>query len=116
MRFLCTSILLAAGICAAATTAQAAECGNVTIAEMKWASAGIAANFDKFILEKGYGCSVKIVPGDTMPTFLSMDGKGEPDIASEFWINSVRTELDSAVKEGRLILAAEILSEGAVEG
>lgn len=116
MRFLCTSILLAAGVCAAAATAQAAECGNVAIAEMKWASAGIAANFDKFILEKGYGCSVKIVPGDTMPTFLSMNGKGEPDIASEFWINSVRTELDSAVKEGKLIQAAEILSEGAVEG
>ncbi|MBW9117254.1 ABC transporter substrate-binding protein [Rhizobium cauense] len=116
MKLLCTSVVLAVGLFATVSTAHAAECGSVTIAEMKWASAGIAANFDKLILEKGYGCSVKIVPGDTMPTFLSMNGKGEPDIASEFWINAVRTELDGAVKEGKLVQAAEILSDGAVEG
>ncbi len=116
MRFLCTSIVLAAGLFATAGTAAADECGNVSIAEMKWASAGIAANFDKIILEAGYGCTVTIVPGATMPTFVSMDQQGTPDIASEFWVNAVRTELDNAIKANRLVQAAEILSEGAVEG
>lgn len=83
--------------------AEAAECGSVSIAEMKWASAGIAASFDKIILEKGYGCSVTIVDGDTLPTFASMNEKGTPDIASEYWINSVRSLLDQAVNSGRLV-------------
>lgn len=115
MRLLCMAIMLAVAFCTAGT-ARSAGCGNVTIAEMKWASAGIAANLDKIILEKGYGCSVTIVAGDTLPTFKSMNEKGQPDIASEFWINAGRIELDAAIKEGRLIQAAEILSEGAVEG
>lgn len=115
MRFLCTATVLALAFCATGA-ARAAECGDVTIAEMKWASAGVAANLDKIILEKGYGCKVKIVPGDTLPTFKSMNETGQPDIASEFWINSDRIELDNAIRENRLVQAAEILSEGAVEG
>ncbi|OOO40357.1 hypothetical protein EFR00_06045 [Rhizobium sophoriradicis] len=99
-----------------AAPAAAEDCGQVSIAEMKWASAGIAANFDKIILERGYGCSVTIVAGDTLPTFASMNEKGTPDIASEYWINSVRALLDQAVKTGRLVQGAEILADGAVEG
>ncbi|KQV81794.1 glycine betaine ABC transporter substrate-binding protein [Rhizobium sp. Root1220] len=116
MRVFWTSILLIAGLFAATASAQAAECGNVSIAEMKWPSAGVAANLDKIILELGYGCTVALVPGDTIPTFRSMNDKGEPDIASEFWVNAARTELDSAIRKDTLVQAAEILSEGAVEG
>ena len=32
-----------------------ADCGNVQIAAMNWASAQLIANVDKLILEKGYG-------------------------------------------------------------
>ena len=61
--------------------AHAAECGRVTIADMNWASAELAAYVDKFILENGYGCKVELVPGDTMPTTASMTEKAEPDVA-----------------------------------
>lgn len=94
----------------------ASACGRVTIAEMNWASAELAAHVDKFILENGYGCDVALVPGDTMPTTASMTGKGEPDVAPELWMNSVREAVDRAVGEGRLEIAGEILSDGAVEG
>jgi glycine betaine/proline transport system substrate-binding protein len=116
MRALCTSIIVAAGLLSAAGTAAADECGNVSIAGMNWPSASIAANFDKIILETGYACKVTIVPGDTKPTLLSMNEKSEPDVASEFWVGSVRLELDAAVKQNRVVQAAEILSDGAVEG
>lgn len=99
-----------------AGSAQAADCGDVTIAEMNWASAGVAAQVDKIILERGYGCDVQTVTGDTMPTFTSMNEKGQPDIAPELWVNAVRTPLDAAAAEGSLIIAAEILSEGGLEG
>ncbi len=92
------------------------ECGRVTIAEMNWASAGVAAQVDKLILENGYGCDVELVSGDTMPTFTSMNEKAEPDLAPELWVNAVRTALDAAVAEGRLVIAAPMLQDGGVEG
>ncbi|SFB38246.1 glycine betaine/proline transport system substrate-binding protein [Rhizobium sp. NFR07] len=115
MQKLLASTAFAAGLYAFAGAAQA-DCGSISIAEMNWASAGVAANVDKIILEEGYGCTVELVTGDTMPTFTSMNEKAQPDMAPEFWVNAVRTPLDAAVKEGRLIEAAEILADGAVEG
>ena len=77
-------------------------CGKITIAEMNWATAQLMANVDKIILSKGFGCDVEIIPGDTMPTFTSMNEKGKPDLAPELWANSVRIPLKKAEKEGRL--------------
>ena len=79
-----------------------AACGKISIANMNWASANFMAEVDKIILEKGYGCEVELVPGATMPTFTSMQEKGEPDIAPEFWANAAIVELEKAVSEGKL--------------
>ena len=43
-----------------------AECGDITISEMNWASAQLMANVDKIILQEGYGCNAEIIPGDTL--------------------------------------------------
>ena len=87
---------------AALSTAVFAECGDVQMAEMNWASAELMANVDKFILENGYGCDVELVAGATMTTFASMNEKGQPDVAAELWINAVREPLFAAMDEGRL--------------
>ena len=79
-----------------------AACGNITIANMNWASANFMAEVDKVILEKGYGCTVELIPGATMPTFTSMNEKGEPDVAPEFWANSALEALTKATGEGRM--------------
>ncbi|MFQ6774658.1 ABC transporter substrate-binding protein [Cereibacter sphaeroides] len=108
---------LAVSFVALAAPAWAAEdCGRISIAEMNWASAGVAAQVDKIILEEGFGCTVELVAGDTMPTFTSMNEKGEPDMAPELWVNAVRTPLEAAVEEGRMVVAAQILKDGGVEG
>ena len=78
-----------------------AGCGKLVIAEQNWASAELMANVDKIILEKGYGCEVELIPGATMPTFTSMDEKGEPDMNPEQWANAVYTPLKKAVSEER---------------
>ena len=93
-----------------------AECGNVQIAEMNWASAQLMANVDKIVLEEGYGCTVELVPGDTMPTFTSLNEKGEPDVAPELWINAVRDPLKMALDEGRLRSANDGPISGLGEG
>lgn len=115
MKQFLASAILAAGFSAFAGAAYA-DCGTVSIAEMNWASAGVAANVDKIILQEGYGCTVELVTGDTLPTFTSMNEKGQPDVAPELWINAVRTPLDKAVAENRLVIAAPLLSDGGVDG
>jgi len=99
-----------------AASAQASACGRVSIAEMNWNSAAIAAQVDKLILEAGYGCDVELVAGDTIPTVRTMINQGTPDIAPELWVNSVNAELNEAYASGKLVQGAEILADGAVEG
>ena len=99
-----------------AHTAIADECGDVTIANMNWASATLIAHVDAFILEHGFGCRTEIVPGDTMPTGTSMIERGQPDIAPEFWTNNFKEALARGVDEGRLQLVGESLSDGGEEG
>jgi len=105
-----------AGALLLSTTANAGSaCGKVSIAEMNWASAAMIANVDAAILT-AMGCDVTIVTGDTLPTFTSMNEKGEPDIAPELWANSVSEALDSAVDAGRMKIAIEGPITGLGEG
>jgi glycine betaine/proline transport system substrate-binding protein len=94
--------LAAAGVAAAMSQGAVAACGEVTIAEMNWASAEFMANVDKIILEAGYGCSVELIPGATLTTFASMDTKGVPDVAPELWTQAVEVPLLAAFASGRL--------------
>ena len=119
MKKLLASTVLAVGLMGFAGAAPAAshsECGRVTVANMNWQSAEVLAQIDNIILSEGYGCEVELVPGDTMPSLTSMTEKGEPDVAPEAWINSMRDVLDKAVAEDKLVYASESLSEGGVEG
>ena len=93
-----------------------AECGKLVIAEQNWASAELMANVDKIILEKGYGCEVELIPGATMPTFTSMEEKGEPDMKPDSWANAVYTPLKKAVSEKRLIIGNKAPITGLGEG
>ncbi|MGC6531050.1 MAG: glycine betaine ABC transporter substrate-binding protein [Candidatus Puniceispirillaceae bacterium] len=94
--------MAAVGVALTMSSAAKADCGDISVAEMNWASAELMANVDKIILEEGYGCSVELVPGATMTTFASMNEKGQPDVAGELWTNAVAVPLEAAVGEGRL--------------
>jgi glycine betaine/proline transport system substrate-binding protein len=110
------SFLAAAVLTALPAAAGAQECGSVTIANMNWQSAEVLAHIDQIILNEGYGCDAELVPGDTVPTFTSMNEKGEPDMAPELWLNSIREPLRTALDEGRLVKASPALADGGIEG
>ncbi|WP_028302724.1 ABC transporter substrate-binding protein [Oceanospirillum maris] len=118
MKALLTSLPLALAL-SVPLTAQAADdtsCGKVIIADMNWNTATLMAHIDQFVLQNAYGCTAELVPGDSVPTSTSMIEKGEPDIAPELWTNSSKAQLDQGVKEGRLLYAGKVLSEGGEEG
>ena len=93
--------LALSGIAGAAT---AAECGDVTIANMNWQSAEVLASIDKIILNDGYGCNAELVVGDTVPTITSMIEKGQPDIAPEGWVDLLPDVVSRGIAEGKLVI------------
>lgn len=104
-----------AGALLLSTTASAASCGKVTIADMNWASASMIANIDATVLT-AMGCEVELVAGSTMPTFTSMNETGKPDVAPELWANAFVDLLDSAIDAGRLHLGTSAPITGVGEG
>ena len=103
-------LMLAGAVCL--SSAQAfASCGSVSIADMSWATAEFAAALDKIILTEGYGCEVDLIPGATNTTFASMESKGQPDIAPEFWSNSVSIRLKAAQQKGDLRVGVQLISD-----
>ncbi|MEL6463414.1 MAG: glycine betaine ABC transporter substrate-binding protein [Pseudomonadota bacterium] len=97
-----------------AASIAAAECGEVSITEMDWASAAVVTNVAKFLLEQGYGCSVTVVPTTTVPAMASVAETGEPDILTELWTSY--TEVYEELRgEGKLVELSKVLSDGGVE-
>lgn len=99
--------------------ASAAECGTdktIDIAEMNWPSAAALAHIHATILEKGYGCNVEIVGGDTLPTSASMLSKGTPAIAPEMWTGTIQEAWDKGLADGSIEAAGVAISDGAIEG
>ena len=95
---------------ATGASAQDSSCGNVSMAEWDWPSGELMANVDKIILEEGYGCDVQLITGGTTTIFASMNEKGQPEVAGELWINSVRELLEKGIDEGQL----KIVNDGPI--
>ena len=51
--------VVVSGTALAVPTAAKAECGEVSITEMNWASSQIITEVSKFLMEQGYGCTVE---------------------------------------------------------
>jgi glycine betaine/proline transport system substrate-binding protein len=93
-----------------------AECGEVSITEMNWASAQVVTATAAFLMENGYGCDVAVVPSDTVPAVTSVSENGEPDIVTELWLNSTGEAYQRLEEQGRVQRVNEVLEPGGVEG
>lgn len=92
----------------------AADCGEVSITEMNWASASIVTSVSKFLMEQGYGCTVEVVPSSSVPAVASVAETGKPDIVTELWVNSAQA-YPPLEAEGKVKTLADVLSDGAVD-
>ncbi len=61
-------------------TSAWAECGEVSITEMDWASSQVVTAVSAFLMTQGLGCDVQTVPSSTVPALTSLAETGEPDI------------------------------------
>ncbi|TGP18652.1 ABC transporter substrate-binding protein [Mesorhizobium sp. M2D.F.Ca.ET.223.01.1.1] len=112
------SLLAAVGMIGASFLAGAspasAACGTVTITEMNWASAAVVTAVSSFLMEQGYGCTVKKVPTSTVPALTSLAETGQPDILTEVWpgVADIYYKLE---KEGKIVKVGDVLSDGGVD-
>lgn len=96
--------------------AAAQDCGEVSIAEMNWASAQIVVAVSEFLLTQGYSCDVTVVPSDTTPAVTSLSENNEPDVVPEMWPNSAGDAYDKLKENGRIVELTSVLNPGGVEG
>lgn len=111
-------LLFATGLPALAQD-TAAQCGTdrtIDIAEMTWPSAAALAHIHATILEKGYGCNVEIVTGDTVPTSSSMLSRGRPAVAPELWTSTIEEPWAKGIEEGTVVQLGDAITDGTVEG
>lgn len=95
-------------------SAANAECGEITMTEMNWASSQVVTGVAKFIMEQGYGCKVTMVPSATVTAVASMSETNKPDIATEIWLNSAAL-YPKLVEAGKVETLANVLSDGGEE-
>jgi glycine betaine/proline transport system substrate-binding protein len=115
---LAATLLLGAAF-ALPAQAQDEACGTdrtIDIAEMTWPSAAALAHIHATILEKGYGCNVEIVTGDTVPTSSSMLSRGTPAIAPELWTSTIAEPWQQGVEAGKVVQLGDAITDGTVEG
>ena len=93
-----------------------ADCGEVSITEMNWASNTVVTSVAKFIMEQGYGCDVAVVPSDTVPAVTSVAENGEPDIVTELWKNSAGEAYERLEAAGKIKPLTKVLRPGGIEG
>jgi len=113
------ALLSATSLPALAQDADAAACGTdrtIDIAEMTWPSAAALAHIHATILEKGFGCDVEIVTGDTVPTSSSMLTRGSPAVAPELWTSTIQEPWEKGIADGTVVELADAITDGTVEG
>ncbi|WP_028671061.1 ABC transporter substrate-binding protein [Saccharospirillum impatiens] len=110
-----TTLAMAAGALSMSSAAFA-DCGEVSITEMGWASNEVVTGVATFLMEQGYGCDVTVVPSDTVPAVTSVAENGEPDIVTELWLNSTGEVYNRLEDEGRIQRLGRVLEPGGVEG
>ena len=115
MRKLITGVVGSVAGLTMMSSVAAAECGDVSITEMNWASSQVITAVAKFLMEQGYGCKVKKIPSATVPAVTSMAETNQPDIATEIWLNSAPL-YPKLVEQGKVKTLTNVLSDGGEEG
>jgi len=119
MRKFASYAAIGAAGCFMATSAaaqEAGECGDVSIAQMGWASAEVITEVAQFLLEQGYGCNVSLVNSDTIPAITSVAENNEPDVVTDLWLNSAGDAYRRLEDAGTMVRLANVLEPGGVEG
>ena len=100
---------LGAPVAHAADTPACEVSHPVRFGGMNWESNLVLTEIERRILEKGYGCQTDVLPTETLSALAAM-GRGDLDVISEIWQNSIAEPWAKAVATA-LSLLLEALEE-----
>ena len=80
MKKMFTGAAVAATMSLGASAAYA-DCGEVSITEMDWASSAVVTAVATFLMQQGYGCDVQKVPSSTVPA-LTYLAESNPELTT----------------------------------
>lgn len=110
-------ITLALALAATGGLAQAADTPTCEVSRavnfggMNWESNLILVDVQRAILEKGFGCKTEVLPTETLPALAALS-RGDLDVNTEIWLNSVAEPWERAEKEGRVKRVGDVYMGG----
>lgn len=98
-------LALLAGILAASMglAGCAGEPEVIKLSDLNWGSAHFQSEAAKIIIEEGYGYTVELVPGSTIPLFQGLRS-GDLDVFLEGWLQNQQEAYDQAMEAGEIVL------------
>lgn len=110
------SLILAGALLAVSGAAQAADPScevnrPVKFGGMNWESNLVLVDIQRTILEKGYGCATSVEPTETLPALAALE-RGDLDVNTEVWLNSVADPWAKAEATGRVKRVGDVFMGG----
>jgi glycine betaine/proline transport system substrate-binding protein len=108
------ALVLATVTTPAAFAAESAACEldrPVNFGGMNWESNLILVEVQRFIVEKGYGCDTEVAPTETLPALAALE-RGDLDINTEIWLNSVAEPWREAESTGKVMRVSDLYMGG----
>lgn len=102
------------GISTVAHAADAPQCEldrSVKFGGMNWESNLVLVEVERFIMDKGYGCKSEVLPTETLPALAALE-RGDLDINTEIWLNSVAEPWAEAEATGKVKRIGDIYMGG----
>jgi glycine betaine/proline transport system substrate-binding protein len=78
---------------------------------MNWESNLVLVEVERFIADKGYGCKSEVLPTETLPALAALE-RGDLDINTEIWLNSVAEPWAKAEATGKVKRIGDIYMGG----
>ncbi len=101
----------AAGTAHAADPAKCELDRTVRFGGMNWESNLVLVDVQRTILEKGYGCKTEVLPTETLPALAALE-RGDLDINTEIWLNSVADPWAKAEATGKVKRVSDVFMGG----
>lgn len=98
----------------AAHAAESPQCEidrPVKFGGMNWESNLVLVEVERFIADKGYGCKSEVLPTETLPALAALE-RGDLDINTEIWLNSVAEPWAKAEATGKVKRIGDIYMGG----
>ncbi|NLA88986.1 MAG: glycine/betaine ABC transporter substrate-binding protein [Alcaligenaceae bacterium] len=80
---------------------------TINFGGMSWESNLIVVDIQRFILENGYGCKTNVIPTETVPALTALE-RGDLDVKSEIWLNSLGTLWDETLARDKVIKSGDL--------